>query len=167
MASERRMNRDVFEHLPQESKKVLTWFKERNQSDTIEDYEPYLKATKLVISDHQKFVDQVCEYFPDQASKVRHMAPYDTRLSLGMSQRVKRIKKIFYQIDLDQLDMDAIYQVLAFVAKYPRTKVLFGCFNAQHADFETFKKGVEDLISRSFRLDDFVSIKESQELKTS
>ena len=161
VASEQRMNRDVFEHLPQESKKVLTWFKERNQSDSIEDYEPYLKATQLVVSDHQKFVDQVCDYFPDQASKVRHMAPYDTRLSLGMSQRVKE-SKIFYQIDLDQLDMDAIYQVLAFVAKYPRTKVLFGCFNAQHADFETFKKGVEDLISRSFRLDDFVSIKESQ-----
>ena len=58
--------------------------------------------------------------------------------------------------------MDAIYQVLAFVAKYPRTKVLFGCFNAQHSDFESLKKGVEDLISRSFRLDDFVSIKESQ-----
>ena len=119
-----------------------------------------------MVSDHQKFVDQVCECFPDQASKVRHMAPYDTRLSLGMSQRVKE-SKIFYQIDLDQLDMDAIYQVLAFVAKYPRTKVLFGCFNAQHADFETFKKGVEDLISRSFRLDDFVSIKESQGAETS
>ena len=40
--------------------------------------------------------------------------------------------------------------------------MLFGCFNAQHSDFESLKKGVEDLISRSFRLDDFVSIKESQ-----
>ena len=50
------------------------------------------------------------------------MASFDTRLALGTSQRVKE-SKIFYQVDFDQLDLEAIYQVLAFVAKYPRHRL--------------------------------------------
>ncbi len=57
------------------------------------------------------------------AKKLKHMASFMPAW-LWEPVNVKE-SKIFYQVDFNQLDLEAIYQVLAFVAKYPKTQVEF------------------------------------------
>ena len=88
----------------------MTYFKERNQNDPLEDYASYLQLVDLIISDSQDFSTELRKLFPEQAEKIQHMASYDTRLALGKSQRLKS-SKLYYQVNLDDISWEAIYQV--------------------------------------------------------
>ena len=60
------------------------------------------------------------------------MASYDTRLALGKSQRLKS-SKLYYQVNLDDISWEAIYQVLDFVANHQNTHIVFGTFQCESA----------------------------------
>ena len=72
----------------------MTYFKERNQNDPLEDYASYLQLVDLIISDSQDFSTELRKLFPEQAEKIQHMASYDTRLALGKSQRLSHLNSI-------------------------------------------------------------------------
>ena len=145
IASDLRHNKYLFKHLPAANTKILTWFAERNQDDSIDTYEAFLPQVDLLIADRYDYLEQLQVAYPEEAKKLKHMASFDTRLALGTSQRVKE-SKIFYQVDFDQLDLEAIYQVLAFVAKYPKTQVEFGAFNANPEQLGSLQNQVEKMI---------------------
>ena len=69
--------------------------------------------------------------------------------------------KSFYQVDFDQLDLEAIYQVLAFVAKYPKTQVEFGAFNANPEQLGSLQHQVEKMIEERLSPDAFEEVVES------
>ena len=94
VASKSNLNQTLYSHLPEANQKILTYFKERNQNDPLEDYASYLQLVDLIISDSQDFSTELRKLFPEQAEKIQHMASYDTRLALGKSQRLKSSNSI-------------------------------------------------------------------------
>ena len=160
IASDLRHNKHLFDHLPAANTKILTWFAERNQDDSIDTYEAFLPKVDLLIADRYDYLEQLQVAYPEEAKKLKHMASFDTRLALGTSQRVKE-SKIFYQVDFDQLDLEAIYQVLAFVAKYPKTQVEFGAFNANPEQLGSLQNQVEKMIEERLSPDAFEEVVES------
>lgn len=161
VASKSNLNQTLYSHLPEANQKILTYFKERNQNDPLEDYASYLQLVDLIISDSQDFSTELRKLFPEQAEKIQHMASYDTRLALGKSQRLKS-SKLYYQVNLDDISWEAIYQVLDFVANHQNTHIVFGTFNANPHDFDTFKEEVEHLISEKLNKKKFKHIKDNQ-----
>lgn len=160
IASDLRHNKPLFNHLPTENTKILTWFAERNQDDSIDAYAGFLSQVDLLIADRYDYLEQLQVAYPEETKKLKHMASFDTRLALGTSQRVKE-SKIFYQVDLNQLDLEAIYQVLAFVAKYPKTRVEFGAFNANPEQLQNLEHQVEKMIDERFSSEVFEEVVES------
>ena len=73
---------------------------------------------------------------------------------------MSKSQKIFYQLDFDQLDLEAIYQVLAFVAKYPKTKVEFGAFNANPEQLGSLQNQVEKMIEERLSPEAFEEVVE-------
>ena len=154
LASDSNHNQQILKHLPQDNQKILTIFSERNQGDDWLDYREILRECDLVILDQADEGEAIRHHFPDQAHKLQVMAPSDTRLALGKSQRVKE-SKIYYQIGKEALAKQALSQVLNFVAAYPTTEVVFALFNAQAGDLEQVERAVTELIEQQFTLADF------------
>lgn len=59
------------------------------------------------------------------------------------------------------MDLEAIYQVLAFVAKYPKTQVEFGTFNANPEQLGSLQNQVEKMIEERLSPDVFEEVVES------
>lgn len=149
LASNPQVNQRLLSHLPEKTQKILTCFSERNQADSLESYGAVLSQVAAVVGDRQDFLEQLGHLYPEQAPKLHHLAPYDTRLSLGMSQRVKE-SKIFYQVDLGQENREALEQVLAYVADHALTTIVFGAFNAPPHQMQEFEQTVLACIDQKF-----------------
>ena len=59
------------------------------------------------------------------------------------------------------MDLEAIYQVLAFVAKYPKTQVEFGAFNANPEQLGSLQNQVERMIEERLSPEVFEEVVES------
>ena len=59
MASDLRHNKSLFNHLPAENIKILTWFAERNQDDSIDAYAGFLPQVDLLIADRYDYLEQL------------------------------------------------------------------------------------------------------------
>ena len=59
------------------------------------------------------------------------------------------------------MDLEAIYQVLAFVAKYPKTQVEFGAFNANPEQLGSLQNQVEKMIEERLSPEAFEEVVES------
>ena len=59
IASDLRHNKHLFEHLPAENTKILTWFAERNQEDKVDAYAAFLPQVDLMIADRYDYLEQL------------------------------------------------------------------------------------------------------------
>ena len=155
IASDLRHNKHLFEHLPADNTKILTWFAERNQDDSIDTYKVFLPKVDLLIADRYDYLEQLQVAYPEEAKKLKHMASFDTRLALGTSQRVKE-SKIFYQVDFDQLDLEAIYP-LKRLSKVVVQKINWKKIMKSSADFLSKTCVTRLPLSRPFSLHDSLS----------
>lgn len=148
IASNLAHNDMLLEHLPNDAKKVLSFFVERNAGDDLAAYESVLPQMDLVITDRKDFLKKLEEAYPVYNYRMHHLPSFDTRLKLGISQR-KKTSKIYYQIDQAvELDIEGIYQVLKFVAQNPLVHVVFGFFNAGGEQIENLEKTIEELVAQ-------------------
>lgn len=161
LASHQQHNAELYRQLPKSNQKILTCFVERNRHDQLEVYKPWLEVTDVLISDRQDFLDRMQALYPEEAHKMHQLTSYDTRLALGRSQRVKE-SKIFYQVNLGQIDEDALYQILSYVAAHPETTLTFGAFNAPYDQFHHLQERVNGMIRERFLLTDFQEQSEDQ-----
>ncbi|MFR2063488.1 MAG: accessory Sec system protein Asp1 [Streptococcus sp.] len=78
IASDSRHNKHLFDHLPAANTKILTWFAERNQDDSIDTYGAFLPQVDLLIADRYDYLEQLQVAYPEEAKKLKHMASFDT-----------------------------------------------------------------------------------------
>lgn len=154
LASNPKLNSDLYAQLPQSNPKILSLFEERNGEDDLTSYEGWLEDSQLVISDGQELCERLYQLYPGQASKCHQMVPYDTRLALGMSQRVKE-SNMFCQLDLPYVDWEAIKQVLAFLAKDKLAQVTFASFNAKPDQLSAFEDQLKAIIEADYDMASF------------
>lgn len=152
IASKESYNAELIQHLPAQSEKILTFFVERNQGDDLTSYLPVLAESQLVISDRKDFLLRLQEKYPQYANKMHHLPSFDTRLKLGISQRLKE-SKIFVQLDLQSgLDENVAYYVLKYVSEEPLTEVVFVTYNAQGYQIEHLENQLNTLIANRLSL---------------
>ena len=71
-----------------------------------------LSKVDLVLVDREDTLRLAQSAFSEQATKFRHLSPFDTRLELGKSQTRKE-SILYYQLDFEQgIEDQALYQVL-------------------------------------------------------
>ncbi|MDK6233992.1 accessory Sec system protein Asp1 [Aerococcus sanguinicola] len=120
---------------------------------------PLINSAELLMVDTEEKKDLLHKQYPQAAGKTLNLTPFDTRLRLGMSQRVKELI-VFFQVDgvSDQVIEDFLTLVTPKIKKDPRIKVLFAGFHLSYdrelalrdslqtyeAKFHSLDKGVED-----------------------
>lgn len=149
-------NQALLKLIPQHHQIILSFFHERNKNTNLENLAEDLQSVDLVLTDRMDFKKSLEDHFPSQAQKIHYLAPFDTRLLLGKSQR-RRESKIFYQINLEEILNDyAIFKVLYYVAKHPETELVIGVYNAWHESVQRVENKVQELIDEYLEASDFL-----------
>ena len=146
LAANTKFQDQLLERLPEEAPKIISFFIERNQADDLQAHRQLVEQSRLLISDRKDFLERLQEAYPQFASKMHHLPSFDTRLKLGLSQRLKE-SKIYVQLDIQvQQDPEVLYEVLHFVSENPLTEVVFSVFNAEGYQIEALQKQLDSLI---------------------
>ena len=89
------INKHLFDHLPADNTKILTWFAERNQDDTIDTYAAFLPQVDLLIADRYDYLEQLQVAYPEEAKKLKTHGFFRYPFGFGEpSQRVKESKNL-------------------------------------------------------------------------
>lgn len=147
LAAQTRYQDSLLQQLPEEAPKILSFFTERNYMDDLQLHQRAIEASHFLISDRKDFLEKLQYSYPQFVNKMHHLPSFDTRLKLGLSQRLSE-SKIYVQIDLDiQLDPNVLCEILAFVSKNHATEVTFAVFNAEEYQIESLKEQLDLIIS--------------------
>ena len=156
LAAHTRFQNQLLERLPEEAPKIISFFVERNQADDLQTHRQVVEQSKLLISDRKDFLERLQEAYPQFASKMHHLPSFDTRLKLGLSQRLKE-SKIYVQLDVQsQQDTEILYEILHFVSQNPLAEVVFSVFNAEGYQVEALQKQLDSLIMERLNLRDLL-----------
>ncbi|BDI68792.1 Accessory secretion protein [Streptococcus pneumoniae] len=156
LAAQTKYQNQLLKHLPEHADKILTFFIERNQEDDLNLHHQAVKQAKILISDRQDFLERLKQHYPQFTYKMHHLPSFDTRLKLGVSQRVKE-SKLYVQLDLNTpLNSEALYEVLNFVSQNPLTEIVFATFNAEGYQIEALQKHLFTLISERLNFRDLL-----------
>ena len=146
LAANTKFQDQLLEKLPKEAPKIISFFIERNQADDLQTHCQVVEQSRMLISDRKDFLERLQETYPQFASKMHHLPSFDTRLKLGISQRLKE-SKIYVQLDIQmQQDPEVLYEIMHFVSKNPLTEVVFSVFNAEGYQIEALQKQLDSLI---------------------
>ena len=156
LAAHTKFQNQLLERLPEEAPKIISFFIERNQADDLQAHRQLVEQSRFLISDRKDFLERLQEAYPQFASKMHHLPSFDTRLKLGLSQRLKE-SKIYVQLDIQvQQDPEVLYEILHFVSKNPLTEVVFSVFNAEGYQIEALQKQLDLLIMERLNLRDLL-----------
>ncbi|HHK7122916.1 TPA: accessory Sec system protein Asp1, partial [Streptococcus pneumoniae] len=156
LAAQTKYQNQLLKHLPEHADKILTFFIERNQEDDLNLHHQAVKQAKILISDRQDFLERLKQHYPQFTYKMHHLPSFDTRLKLGVSQRVKE-SKLYVQLDLNTpFNSEALYEVLNFVSQNPLTEIVFATFNAEGYQIEALQKHLFTLISERLNFRDLL-----------
>lgn len=120
---------------------------------------PLINSADLVMVDTEEKKTSLQAQYPQISGKILNLTPFDTRLRLGMSQRVKELT-IFFQVDQlsDQVIESFMTIVIPKIQKDQRIRVLFAGFHLSYdrklalrdflqtyeAKFHSLDKEIED-----------------------
>ena len=143
----------VLDRLPRENPKLLSLFIGRNPQDTFRDLDLTFEKSDLILVDREDSLRLLQELYPERMHQFYHLSSFDTRLRLGRSQ-TKKESIIYYQLDFEQeIDNQALFQVLAFVAENKDTEVIFGAFAASQNQIEEVETLVNEIIQGQIHTD--------------
>ena len=143
----------VLDRLPRKNPKLLSLFIGRNPQDTFRDLDLTFEKSDLILVDREDSLRLLQELYPERMHQFYHLSSFDTRLRLGRSQ-TKKESIIYYQLDFEQeIDNQALFQVLAFVAENKDTEVIFGAFAASQNQIEEVETLVNEIIQGQIHTD--------------
>ena len=143
----------VLDRLPKKNPKLLSLFIGRNPQDTFRDLDSTFEKSDLILVDREDSLRLLQELYPERMHQFYHLSSFDTRLRLGRSQ-TKKESIIYYQLDFEQeIDNQALFQVLAFVAENKDTEVIFGAYAASQNQIEEVETLVNEIIQGQIHTD--------------
>lgn len=156
LAAQTKFQNQLLQRLPKEAPKILSFFIERNQADDLKDHRWAIERSRFLISDRRDFLEKLKTTYPQFADRMHHLPSFDTRLKLGMSQRLKE-SKIYVQLDVQSpQNPEVLYEILHFVSQNPLTEVVFSVFNAEGYQIEDLQKQLDSLILERLNLRDLL-----------
>ena len=143
----------IFDHIPSEKFKILSLFINRNSQDSYRELSLSVDRANLVLVDREDSLQLLKELYPERSNKFHHLSPFDTRLRLGRSQSRKE-SIIYYQLDFnEEIDKEALTQVLLFIAETKHTEVIFGAFSASQEQMDDVENLVQEIIQEKIHVD--------------
>ena len=143
----------IFDHIPSANPKILSLFINRNSQNTFRELSVSVDRASLVLVDREDSLQLLQELYPEFSNKFYHLSPFDTRLRLGRSQTRKE-SIIYYQLDFnEEIDREALTQVLLFIAETKNTEVIFGAFSASQNQMEEVEILVNEIIQEQIHTD--------------
>ena len=143
----------IFDHIPSDNPKILSLFINRNSQNTFGELSVSVDRASLVLVDREDSLQLLQELYPELSNKFYHLSPFDTRLRLGRSQTRKE-SIIYYQLDFnEEIDREALTQVLLFIAETKNTEVIFGAFSASQEQMDVVESLVNEIIQRQIHTD--------------
>ena len=139
--------------LPSDTVKILSLFINRNSQNTFRELSVSVDLASLVLVDREDSLQLLQELYPEFSNKFYHLSPFDTRLRLGRSQTRKE-SIIYYQLDFnEEIDREALTQVLLFISETKNTEVIFGAFSASQEQMDEVENLVNEIIQEQIRND--------------
>lgn len=146
-------NQFVLDRLPSDNPKILSLFINRNSQNTFRELSVSVDRASLVLVDREDSLQLLQELYPELSNKFYHLSPFDTRLRLGRSQTRKE-SIIYYQLDFnEEIDREALTQVLLFIAETKHTEIIFGAFSASQEQMQEVENLVHEIIQEKIRID--------------
>lgn len=143
----------IFDHIPSTNPKILSLFINRNSQNTFRELSVSVDRASLVLVDREDSLQLLQELYPELSNKFYHLSPFDTRLRLGRSQTRKE-SIIYYQLDFnEEIDREALTQVLLFIAETKNTEVIFGAFSANQEQMDDVEALVHEIIQEKIYTD--------------
>ena len=143
----------IFDHIPSDNPKILSLFINRNSQNTFGELSVSVDRASLVLVDREDSLQLLQELYPELSNKFYHLSPFDTRLRLGRSQTRKE-SIIYYQLDFnEEIDREALTQVLLFIAETKNTEVIFGAFSASQEQMDEVESFVNEIIQGQIHTD--------------
>ena len=143
----------IFDHIPSDNPKILSLFINRNSQNTFGELSVSVDRASLVLVDREDSLQLLQELYPELSNKFYHLSPFDTRLRLGRSQTRKE-SIIYYQLDFnEEIDREALTQVLLFIAETKNTEVIFGAFSASQEQMDEVESLVNEIIQGQIHTD--------------
>ena len=143
----------IFDHIPSDNPKILSLFINRNSQNTFGELSVSVDRASLVLVDREDSLQLLQELYPELSNKFYHLSPFDTRLRLGRSQTRKE-SIIYYQLDFnEEIDREALTQVLLFIAETKNTEVIFGAFSASQEQMDEVESFVNEIIQEQIHTD--------------
>lgn len=143
----------VLNCLPSDTAKILSLFINRNSQASFKDLAPSFDQVDVVLVDREDSLQLLQELYPELSNKFYHLSPFDTRLRLGRSQTRKE-SIIYYQLDFnEEIDREALTQVLLFIAETKNTEVIFGAFSASQEQMQEVENLVQEIIQEQIHID--------------
>lgn len=143
----------IFDHIPSDNPKILSLFINRNSQNTFRELSVSVDRASLVLVDREDSLQLLQELYPELSNKFYHLSPFDTRLRLGRSQTRKE-SIIYYQLDFNEdIDKEALTQVLLFIAETKNTEVIFGAFSASQEQMDDLEALVHEIIQEKIHTD--------------
>ena len=143
----------IFKYIPSTNSKILSIFINRNSQDTFRELSLSVDSASLVLVDREDSLKLLQELYPELSNKFHHLSPFDTRLRLGRSQTRKE-SIIYYQLDFnEEIDREALTQVLLFISETKNTEIVFGAFSASQKQMEDVEALVHEIIKEKIHTD--------------
>lgn len=131
----------LFNQLSQKNKIDLIYslYSQRSFESNTKDFKTSLKRAKLLITDTDQLKVQLINYTKKSSldTSIYRLSPFDTRLQLGMSQRIKNL--IIY-LEVSQLSLEEIKEVMDVIKtkmeKDERIRLVLGAFQIDQAKID-------------------------------
>ncbi|MCD8379750.1 MAG: accessory Sec system protein Asp1 [Lachnospiraceae bacterium] len=146
-------------------KMVFSLFQKRNQ---IRDFnlaaEDMFRYADMIVTDTEYLANHLRKLEAAKDCRIMDLSPYDARVSLGKSQRIRELKILCYLQDLQDEQMAGVKQLLCYVNGHRDTELIIGVGNSldeqlarQYLETET-----ERIVSKN-RLNNIYPEKNKQE----
>ena len=131
----------------------MSLFINRNSQNTFRELSVSVDRASLVLVDREDSLQLLQELYPEFSNKFYHLSPFDTRLRLGRSQTRKE-SIIYYQLDFnEEIDREALTQVLLFIAETKHTEIVLGAFSASQEQMQEVENLVQEIIQEQIHID--------------
>jgi accessory secretory protein Asp1 len=124
---------------------VLSFYGERYNIENKEALKKDTSDASFIVTDTEKLASRIREYTNISSRRIMDVSPFDTRLSLGKSGRIRELKVFFPQDGMvEPIRSRGIMQMLSLLQEDPRIVLIVGTKHTSEADIRQLKEEMKE-----------------------
>ncbi len=124
---------------------VLSFYGERYNIENKEALKKDTSGASLIITDTERLASRIREYTNININRIMDVSPFDTRLSLGKSQRIRELKVFFPQDGMmEPIRSRGIMQMLSLLQDDEKVVLIVGTRDTSEAGLRKLKEEMKE-----------------------